>query len=113
MGVVKTTLAQTKPPKKGVFHLVGLNSKCTIIAVNFKMAVFVHISRVKMAANPKIIFFVCIYIYVSVIHTKTSSGQYGHILHFYWHATCMANGTIGIIDAAASNWNTMLKQCNT
>lgn len=67
LGVAKTTPAQTKPSKKGVFHLVGLNSKCTIIAVNFKMAVFVHISRVKMAANPKIIFF-CVYIHLCQCH---------------------------------------------
>lgn len=32
-----------------------------------------------MAANPKDYFIVCLYIYVSVIHRKTNSGQYGHI----------------------------------
>lgn len=80
LGVVKTTAAQTKPPKEGL-SFGWTEFKMHYHCCEFKMAVFLHIStELKWLQIQKIIF--VLYIYVSVILTKTNSGQYGHILRF-------------------------------
>lgn len=73
------------------------------------MAVFVHISTELKWLQIQRQFFVCLYIYVSVIHIETDSGQYGHILWFL--LAPISHGAIGIMDAAVSDWITLLMQC--
>lgn len=64
-----------------------------------------------MAANRNDIVCVCVCVlYIYVILTNTNSGQHEHIIHFL--LASMSNGTIGIMDAAASDWITSLMQCN-
>lgn len=57
-----------------------------------------------MAANRNDIVCVCV-LYIYVILTNTNSGQHEHIIHFL--LASMSNGTIGIMDAAASDWITL------
>lgn len=109
---VKTTPAQTKPPKGGL-SFGWIEFKMHYHCYEFKMAVFLHISTVvKMAANPKI-HFVGFLHYVSEIHTKTNSGRYGHVLWFLlasmstrsiWDHGCSSVGSHCSCNATFKTW---------